>query len=818
MFPTPPPPPRSRKEVPWGPPHGSIAARPGALLRTRVLLSALLGAAAAAPSPGHASAPVPAPTRSQAPEGSPVPTAARVLTGQVVDAATGTPVEGALVLLERPVRSAVTGRDGRFRLAPVPPAPLRLRVEAPGFRARTVEVQAIPEIDSPPLRQGDRAVRGGREEVPSVFLVVALDPEPLPLDGVTVSASPLRGTAVYQPATAFDGEALQRRMGTSLGETLDGSPGVAMRSMGPAPARPVIRGLDGDRVLVLQDGERTGDLSETAPDHAITLDPLSAERVEVVRGPASLLYGGSALGGVVNVLGRDIPRGWSPGLSGRGSAHLASVNRMAAVSAEVARGEEAWAVSLRGSARETGDVGTPAGTLPGTFSRSRSAAAGVGFRAGASRGGVALSTMRHDYGLPEGPDEDVRIHMERTALQARLTTGGRGPVESTELRIHAARYAHDEVEREVDEAGVRVGTLGLSYEQRSVSATFTARHGAWGPVAQGALGASLHHRTLSVGGEEALTPDATGSFGGAFAFQEVPLPLAGLRLQAGIRAERQRTRARPNAHFGPPFPGAPWAPGVSRTAWIVSGALGVAARPADGWEVGAQAARAHRAPTPEERWSDAPHLGTGAYEIGDPSLGNEVGHGLDLFARRGGRRVRGEVALFANRIDGFIHMVPEGRVDPTSGFPVVRYVAGDALLLGGEVWVEAEPTPTLTLRGSADLVRGSRRGDGGSPLPFMPPARIRVQLTRDTGAWWAGGSVRAAARQDRIAPEEEETPGYALLAAEAGIRLDDRGRHALVLRADNLLNRTWRDHLSRIENRGHPMPGRNLAVVYRVGW
>jgi iron complex outermembrane recepter protein len=753
------------------------------------LLSALLLVGATA---------FPLPAASQPREGSAVaPLGA--LAGRVVEGGNGRPVEGALVLTTRPVRSAVTDRDGRFFLREPGDGPLRIRVEAPGYAALEAEVRG--PVHAPP---------GGA----SAPLVLELLPDPLRLEGLAVTASPLRGTAVYQPSAALDGEELQRRMGISLAETLDGSPGVTLRSMGPAPSRPVIRGLDGDRVLILQNGERTGDLAETAPDHAVTLDPLAAERVEVVRGPASLLYGSSALGGVVNVLGREIPRDWAPGTSGRIGVHGATVNRLAAVAGELLHGGGGWAVGVRGSAREAGDLGTPAGPLPGTFSRSRSGGVGLGLRGGAGTGGVAASAMEHEYGLPEDGDGDVRIRLHRTQLQGRIAARREGWVEGVELRVQGGEYAHDEVERAGPGAGERVG---LAFQQRSLSATGTLRHGAWGPVGQGALAVTLHHRVLRVGGEEALIPDGRRTALGLAAFQELPLG-GSVRLQAGVRGELLRSRALPNRRFGPPAPGGAWLPGEPRVSGTLSGAVGVAFRPAEGWEAGAQVARAHRAPTPEELWSDAPHPGAGAYEVGEPSLGHEVGHGMDLFVRRRGGRVRAEVALFGNRIDGFIVQRPGEGVDPASGLPVVRYAAADALLLGGEARVEVIPAQGWSLRVTADHVRGSLRGPAPDPLPFMPPFRVQLEGLRDAGIGWAGVGLRAVARQGRTAPGELSTPGYALLGGEIGVRLGHRKEQALLLRVDNVLDREWRDHLSRLENRGAAMPGRNLALVFRAAF
>lgn len=734
------------------------------------------------------------------------------LRGLVVDATSGgAPVPGALVSLVELERTVRTDATGRFRILDAPGGRWTLRAESEGLRPATMEVN---------MSEGAAA---------AVDVTLTFIERLFRLEEVVASVSPLRNPVGYQPAHALGREDLTRRLGSSVGMMLDGEPGVAMRSLGPAPARPVIRGFDGDRVLVLENGERMGDLAETAADHALSLDPLSIQRVEVVRGPASLLYGSSALGGVVNLITEDLPRSWARGLSGSVGTHGATVNRSAAVSGDLRYGSHHWVGTGRFSLREAGDLRTPEARLPGTQLSSMDGQVGIQRDSGAWRSGVSFSFLDRRYGVPEAiddPDQEILISTERQALQARLDwePARPGRVEGLEVRVHATRFFQEELERWFGDAGgvLASGAGGrdagrsllqedveLSFLQHGSTATATLRHRAMGPVEAGAVGAAFRLRDLDVGGEEAFTPGAREGSMGLFTFQEIALTST-TRFQFGLRAEGQRSRTLPNADF-------PEA-GDRRTSLALSGSVGLNWRPASGLEIGAQLARAHRNPTVEELFADGPHLGAGAYEIGDPDLSDEVGHGVDLFIRRESDRLALELAGFVSHISGFVAFQPTGQEDPASGLPVFRYEATRGRMAGGEATLSAQLTPAWKVAAGLDYVRGDRveKGAPSVPLPTIPPLRGRLDLRYQSDRHWVGTTSRVVAAQHRVAPDEGATGGYLLLDGDAGLRIDPEGRHTLVLRVENATNRLYRDHLSRVEERGFPMPARNLSLIYRM--
>jgi iron complex outermembrane recepter protein len=285
------------------------------------------------------------------------------------------------------------------------------------------------------------------------------------LDEVVVTASPTASGFRYQPDMTYTGEALQRRSEASFGEMLNGEPGVAMRSMGSAPARPVIRGMDGDRILVLENGERMGDISETSADHTISLDPMVANRLEVVRGPASLLYGSSALGGVINLMTTDIPDRWDPGPSGVVSLQGATMNSMGAGFGRFTQGNENLAFTGRIAYRQSGDITTPAGLVRGTSMNNLDASAGAGFVSGRSTGGLSFSLTDMAYEIPENietTDEGVEIQIQRQALQGRINYRRNGFFDRGQFRFSATRMFQQEIEYEIED-GIRDEDVEIEY-------------------------------------------------------------------------------------------------------------------------------------------------------------------------------------------------------------------------------------------------------------------------------------------------------------------------------------------------------------------
>lgn len=713
------------------------------------------------------------------------------LNGTVVDEVTLEPLPGASVYIMELNRAQANDGDGRFEFADVAEGSYTLHIRYLGYNEIRYDVNHPAEEN----------------------LIIGLKQIIIAGSDVIVTASPLGRNNYYQPANAYDIQELQDRQASSFGEMLDGEPGIAMRSFGPAPSRPVIRGFDGDRLLILENGERMGDLSNTAHDHNISIDPLAADRIEVVRGPASLLYGSSALGGVVNIITSDIPREWGTGSSGSTAFEGSSMNDGLSGLGRYQYGGDQWAGTARFSYRGAGDVQTPDGKLPGTFIQNVEGAGGVGYRTSGFNGGISFSAIGHNFGLPEeidDPDEDVEIRMNQQTFQGRGLWSTGHFFDQVEFRFHGSRLFQQEVEIEYLGGGAVDKDIELEFEQYAINSTLTARHKPAGFLNEGVVGINTHARKMEVGGDEAFTPGVENWSLAMFTYHEAPLSSIST-LQFGVRGEVQSLSTRPNDDF----------PNMreSKTVSAFSGSIGVNIRPSSQFEFGAQFARAHRFPILEEMYADGVHFAAGVFERGNPSLGTEVGHGADLFVKWANNRIETELSGFYYRISDYVAFEPTGSIfidDRNREWDVYEYRARNAELLGGEALVSLRLTDHWEAGASVDYVRGSIT-DYNSPLPTMPPLRHRIYTRYETGQWWIGGNLRIVNSQNRVVAEELPTDGYKLIGLNAGYRFGDLNVHRISLVVENLADTLYRDHLSRIDRSefGFPMPGRNIRLSYR---
>ncbi len=720
------------------------------------------------------------------------------ITGVVRDTS-GAPLPNARVTIAELSRSTTTGGDGSFSFRSVRPGTYHLDVTLLGYAPSHVTV-VVPETGAP------------------ASVAIRMRTTVLAIEGINVTASP--GNAdplrITQSTAEISGKELERNLGTSVAQTLATQPGLSVRYSGPAASTPVIRGLSGERVLVLQNGQRTGDLSASSPDHSLTVDPLAATRLEVVRGPASLLYGSNALGGVVNVIAATIPTNLPTHAEGYIAVQGESVNPGGAATAELSIPVGgAFAVSGRGGYRNVDDVHTGGGgTLENTFFRNRYAQVGAGYIGERVQGGLALNGYGFRYGLPASVDAEeqgISIRGSRYEGTGRADVAlGNGFFTDLRAEGSAQWYTHDEVED--------TGEVGTTFNLRTQTGSLTARtaHGRL----TGAFGLSGLFRQYQPEGEEALTPSANTRNGGLFLYQALSLGGGDLapQLQAGARYDLYRLTAADDERFGP---------GSTRDFNNLSGSVGLSVPLSPNLSANVSAARAFRAPTVEELYSDAFHAATGAYELGDPELEVETNSGLEAVLRAQSERVNAQLSAFYNRIDNYIYPLFSGQVlDEESGdsVPFYAYDQRGAELRGLEGQVEGTVARHVVLGVTGDLVRGDFR-DGGH-LPFMPPARLGASARYDNNRFSASIEARHAFAQERVAtlegqgvndtPVEIPTAAYDLVNLSAGYSLIRGGRvHSITLRADNVLDERYRDAASRIKDFA-PNPGRNLSLVYRL--
>ncbi|MCC5933526.1 MAG: TonB-dependent receptor [Balneolales bacterium] len=710
------------------------------------------------------------------------------LSGVITDD-TDTPLQGASIFIPELGTGSVTDAAGNFSLSiPSELSEVRLRISYVGFITKELRV-SLPA--APELR-------------------IKLMPDLLNRESILITSSPSGSNRSFRPSAALSMHNLQERSSDNFGEAMQFLPGLNVRSFGAAPSRPVIRGFDGDRVLVLENGERMGDLGETAPDHATSLDIEAAERIEIVRGPASFLYGSGAMGGVVNLINNDIPTQWHSGVSGRLSLTGTTVNDGGSTFGRFTYGLDQTAFTARLSYRNTGDFRTPSGVLPDTFNEAFNGALGVAFRNDSFVGGLSLSGLEQTYGLPEeisDDDELIEIRLNRINLSGFGQFNHEGLFDQTQLRFNLSRYGHREVEIEFEDDGSKDEDIEIDFRTLTFSGSVLFVRSESQHEISGALGASSYMRMLNVGGEEGLTPDGRNLNLALFGYADIPLTPQ-LSLQTGLRGDYSFLDTFANSRFDQPEK-------PTRTDFSLSGSAGIHFQQGS-FEGGLQLARSFRAPSIEELFTDAAHIGAGAYEIGDPNLKNETGLGIDLFGSFATTRFGIELSTFYYHINNFIYYNPTGETEPVSELPVFVVLADDARYFGFEADAVLRPLRNITTAAGLDFVRAQRLNDD-SNLPFIPPMRLRSRLSYDTAMWNLSAELIHAFEQDKVTENEDITESYTLINVFAGFRFDAGGRHLLTARVDNLFDESYRNHLSRVDGGAfrYPMPGRGFTLRYQ---
>jgi iron complex outermembrane receptor protein len=719
------------------------------------------------------------------------------LTGKVT-LDTGEPMSGAAVALEELKREVRTDAAGAYTFESVPPGNYHVSVRAEGYSTRRTEVTVTPAGAT-------------------LDLVVELDLHFAEVVSVSPNARPQFES--YQPTSVLAGQDLQKQLEATIGATLQAEPGVAMRSLGPGPARPVIRGLDGDRVAVLQDGQRVGDLSSQSGDHGVTLNPSSARRIEVVRGPATLLYGANAIGGLVNVITDQIPTRSVSRTTGEFTFDLASNNGETGGAGDVHMGNGRFALHVGGGGRRSGDYSTPDGEVENSQSRSGLFNIGGSWTGNQRYVGASYGYDDTKYGIPIVEEGEIQLTPRRHALTVRA--GGEslpGAISSYRATFGIRRYQHEELE------GAEVGT---EFDNDTEEAELLVSHRAVGKLS-GTVGGWFLNRAFTVEGAEALSPPVDQRGAAVFLYEELTWPH--VTVQFGGRLDHTR--------FNPGGSALP-----SRTFNEFSGSAGLLYRPAaanDNVVLALSLARAARNPALEELYFFGAHPGNFAFEIGNPSLASERAIGFDLSLRARTDRVRGEVTFFHNRISDFIFRNPIGdeefeereeefderfgvEDEPEGGhahedeFPFVEFVGADSRLVGVEAHADVDLTPNLVAEITYDWVRGTLL-DIDAPLPRIPPFRIIPGLRYQRNAFQTGGSLTLVGDQKRVFGEETPTPGYGMLKLYASYSFARGGAtNTLTARLDNATDRRYFNHLNYLKD-VLPEMGRSFKVVYSVGF
>jgi iron complex outermembrane recepter protein len=721
--------------------------------------------------------------------------AAGTIRGTITLADNDRPLHNVIVTVVGLRRSTETNEAGVFELSQVPPGTYTVLAHMEGFPDATRQVTVAPGATA--TADFQLRISGLREEI-------------------TVTATGTEQTTfqAFQSVTTLDTLRLVEQSHPSIGEVLEKEPGVAKRSFGPGSSRPVIRGFDGDRVLVLQDGARTGSLSSQSGDHGEPVDVLQLERLEVLKGPATLLYGSNAIGGVVNaVTGHDYAH---EGTRGYFTALGGTTNNQAGVSGGVEHGAGRFMFWGSGTGQRTGDYNTPLGRVPNSKTRVAGGTGGFGYYADKGFFSTSYTYDNRRYGVPfaglfEGHHDDDGDEDGAKAASARPAQLDDGEAEQIDLamRRHDLRFngGFRDTGRFIDSF-----TLNLNYsdyqhrelEGDEVGTVFNNKQflyrGVFNQLKRGRLtgsfGFSGFLRDYEAVGEETLAPPVDHNSFAAFTLQE--LDFERVRFQLGGRVER-------NAYEPLGLP--------ARTFTGFSGAAGVRFAL---WPAGALVfnyTRSHRAPALEELYNRGPHIGNLTFEIGNPDLTRERSDGLELSLRHSTPRFRAQASFFHYNLRDFVFLAPTG--DLREGLIEAEYLQADSRFLGAELGADIGLREDFFLNLNFDAVDAELK-DSGTPLPRIPPMRGRVGFD-----WrYRGLSLRPEAifvkDKREVFLTETRTPGYSLFNLLASYTLArTHYAHIFSVNAFNLGDRVYRNHLSFIKDLA-PEMGRGVRFTYTV--
>lgn len=645
---------------------------------------------------------------------------------------------------------------------------------------------------------------------------------------ITVSANPLGLdlNSTTLPASVLEGDALiEQRTGT-LGETLKNLPGVNSDTFGAGASRPVIRGQTAPRVKVLSDGSEVMDASGISPDHAVTVEPLLAERIEVLRGPATLLYGGGAIGGVVNVVDKKVPTAVpEKGVEAEAELRGATGTKERSGAVGITAGEGQFAVRVEGMKRRSSDYDVPdwpGGKLEGSYSESTQGSVGMSWITPRGYVGLAFTHLESEYGLPGhnheyegchphgthlhcgGHDHDhgdeeaehdhehehggvpyVKLRSNRVDLRAEYQDPFAG-FEKIRLRGGLTDYQHDEIEG---------GEVGTRFKNKGYDLRLELQHK---PIAgwRGVVGLQNAYSDFRADGEEAFLPRSKTRSNGLFVLEEYQLN--DWRFELGARQDWQRIS---------PSGGAPRS-SLSGTSFSAAAIWDFAPQ----YSVALSLSRSQRLPTAQELYADGVHLATNTYELGNADLGRETSHNIDLTLRKHSGDTTFSASVFHNRVKNYIYA---DTLDRYEDFRLIEYAQRDAEFTGVEGELRHQFTPVFSAAVFGDYVRGKLTGGDGN-LPRIPAARAGV---RGNFKWeqWSGGVeyARVFAQKD-IADYEDTTPGYNMVNAVVAYRGQYGATgYEVYLRGTNLLNKLAYNHASFISSVA-PLPGRSVLLGVRM--
>ena len=703
--------------------------------------------------------------------------------GTILDAHTNKGIPYAVITIQRLQKSYSANEEGKFVIKNLPNGSYHLDIRAIGYRSDHIDI-TLPV---------------------SAVITITLSPLPIEAPAVVVTdraSSSSKLTELMEHDHILHGNELQRELGQTLAATLRNEAGLAVRSMGPAPARPVIRGLSGNRVQINEDGVPAADLSATSPDHAVAIDPAMMEQIEIIRGPRTLLYSPSGMGGVVNAIRDDIPRILLHDalFSVAGGYESVLQGGSALASAEIPIGS--FAFKTMGGLRSTQNISAPTGILSNTDITTSHLSFGGGYIDEDADAGASFAQFTTQYGIPGGfigaHPKGVRIEMLKRTVNTRTAFHIHGDF-ADDIRVNLSRtfYHHNEKESN--------GAVGAEFFVTTYAGNFDIIQHSNPLFDNGTIGAYFSLKYYSYGGF-VFTPANTVLEYAPYVFEEwhwgktefqTALRFNYLSISPDVEKDTRIGR-------------------IERKDFAsLSASISILHPLSDNIALGGTFTRSNRPPTAEELFSLGPHLAAYSFETGNPDLPNELGYGSELFIHYKDTSTTVSATGFLMNYSSFITPRNTGDTNYATFLPIFS-----TSTLAARIWgVETKITQRLGYGLSTEITGSFTVGDNMDeqrPLPMIPPLKVLVELQYTKENWNAGIRVETAASQLRTDTFEEITNGYTICGAYIQTRFSvGTFINAVTVTADNLFNTIYRNHLSRIKSI-FPEPGTNIRLHWRT--
>jgi len=708
------------------------------------------------------------------------------ITGIVLDSETSDAIPGVVIELVETKIYATTRNDGSFIIKNLSEGKHKLKFSHIAYHEKIVELEVTTISDK--------------------SIIVNLTPK-------SIEVSPVIVTDHYSEVSKFDeiseytnvlkGKELQRDLGLTLAATLKNETGLAIRSMGPAPSRPVIRGLGQDRVYISEDGNKTIDLSSTSPDHAVTIEPFTLQRVEVIRGPKVLIKTPTTIGGVVNVVRDEIPQEIHQHFHIMAGGYTETANKgyLGSIVGEVPFNP--FEIRLEFSGRKANNLNTPVGELENSYAQNLNYSIGGSFVDDFGFAGTSFRKYELNYGIPGGfigahPNGvDIEMFRRQNNFETRVDINS-DFIKNVEANYSYALYRHKEFEAS--------GRIGSEFRILNHIGFVNINHNQIGFMDNGILGISGEIRDFDIGGF-VFTPPTNSYNISAYFFES--LRKGKFSFEFGGRYNYDKIIPeieKPDADIGPI---------LIRTFSTYSLSFSALYELTQRVYIGANISKSSRVPTIEELFSEGPHLAAYSYEVGNPLLDAEGGLGTEIFVYHKFEETLFNLNFFYNNLNNYIIPRNTGEINYQTFLPIYATTGVGAIFYGAEAQIDWNFLGNFSFSTTASYTHGAFK-ENNQPLPQIPPLKSLIELKYSDENILCGFNSEIAAAQNRVDTFEEPTPGYVVYNSYVQYTFITGDLiHNLSLNFDNVFNKEYYNHLSRIKS-VLPEAGRNLRLSYKV--